>query len=162
MSQPLLELDDSLHWDLVARRSDQANQRESGGYDPIPPFTLTATSNILLAGCQNSKAYYNWYTGAYLNVALFNSPSSTSEFLALMEVASVRVPLNRLRLIQLPRYTSGQIALIFTPPRWHTELLTEVWQYSGPESTTVEQALAELQTTANRIEIKVDELISRP
>lgn len=158
MTQPLLKLDDRFNWDLLLRQTYTATRRETGGFNRIPPVSLTTESNILLAGSRNTKGSPNWYTGAYLNPCLLASPSSTTEFVSLMQFGGYRVPLSRLALFQMPKYLPVPYLLYFTIPRWHEELFLEVWEYIGPETTTVEQALLELPQIQDlaRIEAKID------
>jgi len=152
MSQPILQLDDSLNWDLLHRQLYVANARASGGYDAIPPVILTTNSNIICAGTKNTSAPTHWKLGAWLYPCLQVSPSSTSELLGLMEPEDrFAVPLNRLRLVRMPQYLPKPYLLDFRIPYWHRELLLEVWNYSGLESTTVEDALARIETKVDAI-----------
>jgi len=146
-------LQGALNWDLLHRQLYTANRRASGGFDPLPPVSLTTSANIIAAGAKNSQGYANWQLGAWLFPCLLVSPSSQSEFVALMQTSRIAVPLNRLALIQMPQYIPRPYLLYFQIPKWHQELLLEVWSYSGPESTTVEESL-------HRIETKIDALNS--
>lgn len=152
MSQPILELDNRQNWDLLKRQTYQAtNQEVNGSFDPIPAFTVTCPSNIIAVGAKNTYARPSWQLGSWLFPCLFIAPSSFSEFVNLMQTNRYAVPLNRLALFQMPEYLPKPYLLYFQPPKWHRELLIEVWYYSGVETTTVEQKLDEIETKLNTL-----------
>jgi hypothetical protein len=152
VSKPLLELNNIQNWDLIKRETySAANQETNGSFDPIPSFSVTCPSNIIAVGTKNPYAKPSWQLGTWLFPCLFVAPSSFSEFVALMQTNRYAVPLDRLALFQMPDYLPKPYLLYFQPPKWHRELLIEVWYYSGIESTSIEQKLDDIDNKLNTL-----------
>lgn len=149
MSQPVLELGSSLNWNVLIQQTYVAKQVSEQNFIPLPPVSIQSPSNIIAAGGRNPKSSVRWQLAAWLHPCLSITPSSTSAFVSLTQLGRYAVPLDRLALIHFPHYEPTPYLLYITFPRWHQELLLEVWYYDGPDSTTVEASLA-------RIESKLD------
>ncbi len=147
MAQPILQLTESLNWDLVFRESFQATQIPGTSlYIPIPPKTKIVDSNILLLGINSPlNAKSSWWLGGWLSVNLFVSPSSTSEFASLIEVARFKIRRDRLTLIHFPRYEPMSYSVRIEIPRWFSTALVKLWKYSGPQSDSTEELLESIQ-----------------
>ena len=127
----LLDIQDGLEWNLVIRETYQVQRIDDRSYNPIPPRSLfIENSSVIMIGLRNSKAEAHWYLGAWLEMRLPLSPSSTTEFMALVTASNRRLRLGGLNLVILPKLMpSCLIELKF--PYWHEEMLVEVWRYDG-------------------------------
>lgn len=132
------EFQNSLHWDLVIRQTytvrivaaDPEGRWEE--YRRIPDITLLVDSPILAIGIRNPKAKPWWKWGATASMRLPISPSSTSEFLGLMEGDRYFCRLEGLTLVRFPVLDVPQYILSLEIPYWFEEVFIEVWKYSGP------------------------------
>lgn len=155
MSVSMWEFGNNLNWDLALRQTYNATLISPDDPDlflPIPTVTLTVTSRVLLIGARNQSAKPNWFLAARVSPRLLFSPSSTSEFIA--AVASyprLKIGLDRLTLIRFDNYDLSTYLLEINIPKWHKQMLLEVWQYSG--------AMGDLPADLARIESKIDALL---
>lgn len=153
MSDPILELGDKLHWDLVRRQKYVAQTVTVGDdirYLPIPDISFALSSYVLMLGTKSSKAKVHWKLGCWVNMKLLISPSSQSDYVAAVQVYRQFCSLGGLTLLQLPHYQPLPYLLVLSVPRWHQEIEIELWQYSGPDSNTDTESL-------KRIELKLDQ-----
>lgn len=149
MSQPILELGDRLNWNLVLNNSYSAHRVSDTNFVPLNPVSARSDSNILAAGGRNPKSSRNWNLAAWLHPCLSTSPSSTSDFVSLMQIGRFAVPLDRLALIHFPKYQPTPYLLYITFPKWHEQMDLEIWSYDGPESTSVEESLVRIESKLN-------------
>lgn len=139
---PILELTNRIHWDGVIRETFSIAPEPRR--NRIPPASRVVNSNFLLVGCKSSLAKPNWNFGMEVAVSLLASPDTFSEFPAGMAILEKRIVLNRPTLVPFPRYQPQPYLLTFSFPYWHKEMYVEAWQYSGPQSSTVEETLGEI------------------
>lgn len=142
----------NLNWDLALRQTYNATPATSDDPDlflPIPIITVTVESRVLLIGARNQFAKPNWFLAARVSPRLLFSPSSTSEFIA--AVASyprLKIGLDRLNLVRFDNYDNSTYLLEITIPKWHKQMMFEIWQYSG--------VMGDLSADLARIESKID------
>lgn len=155
-----LQLSNSAHWGVPYQISRRANSYSTTGlFFPIPSFEVPIQfESPILAIAANSQDAKSWWILGCRVRQLFEVPVIPEE------VASVqrRVLLNRGgTLIQFPRYVS-QYRLEVEIPKWHRSMDITIWEYLGPITDTVEQAVLEqtdlIRVDLLRIEAKVDAL----
>jgi hypothetical protein len=145
------DLTNNLNWDLVLRNIYQAtpNPNTRSGFHPIPPVTVTVDSQVLLIGARNGFAKPHWFLAGMAYSRLFFSPSSTSEFLGIVQSQSgIQLGLDRFTLVHFKDFHISPYLLEIRIPKWHEEMLLEIWKYSG--------AVEDIQSDLSRIEAKID------
>lgn len=143
---------DSLNWDLVLRNSYYAKPLggDSKKFLPIPTITVAVDRYTLLIGARNSQASPNWFLAGYVSNRLLFSPSSTSQFMAVVQSCpSVRLRLNQLTLVRFPDFNLIPYLLEINVARWHKEMFLEVWKYSG-QVNDIEASLARIETKLDK------------
>lgn len=145
------DFSNNLNWDLVIRDTYRGQQSATvpPSYSPIPPKLISLDSKVLLIGARNDKAKDTWYTAGWVSPRLNFSPSSTSQFGGLVQGYSrYKLSLNRLNLVRFDSFNLTPYAIELNIAKWHTEMLVEIWKYSGNED--------DVSTVLERIEGKVD------
>lgn len=144
----------NLNWDLVLRQTYNATPASPDDPDlflPIPAITLSVRARVLLIGARNAYAKSNWFLAAKVSPRLLFSPSSTSEFIAAVSSSPrLRIGLDRLNLVRFDNYDLSTYLLEINIPKWHRQMLLEIWQYSGE--------MGDLHSDLARIESKIDNL----
>src|SRR5919199_770863 len=119
-----------LNWDLALRQTYQGRRPPDGvlvqrgdrlmkgGYFPIPDITLIVDSTILMIGVDSPTAKAHWRLGAIASMRLLVSPSSTSNFLALVDSAQHKCRLFSLSLVRFPELDSLPYVLVLQIPSW--------------------------------------------
>jgi hypothetical protein len=142
----------NLNWDLALRQTYNAQGVSSDDPDlflPIPRITVPVSSRVLLIGAKNQFAKPNWFLAARVSPRLLFSPSSTSEFIAAIDsYPRVKIGLDRLNLIRFDNYDLSTYLLEINIPKWHKQILLEIWQYSG-EMGDIETSLARIESKIN-------------
>jgi hypothetical protein len=144
------EFTNNLNWDLVLRNTYNAQPITVDGsqFSPIPAITVLVDSKVLLIGARNDLAKPNWYFAGSVSARLLFSPSSTSEFLSIVESSRRGLGLNRLNLLRFNDYDTSNYLLEINLARWHKRMFLEIWKYSG--------AMGDLESDLSRIESKID------
>ena len=144
----------TLNWDPVLRRTYNAQPATVDGdqFIPIPPITTVVDSSIIMIGAKNSLAKPSWYLAGSVSAQLLITPSSTTEFVSVVENSRKRIGLNRLNLFRFNAYNTSQVLIEINLARWHKQMYLEVWKYSGP--------IGDLEAGLTRIEGKIDNLNS--
>jgi len=145
------DLTNNLNWDLVLRNTYKAtvNPNTRSGFNPIPPVTVTVDSYILLVGARNENAKPHWFLAATVYPRLLFSPSSTSQFLGIVQSQSgIRLGLDRLTLVQFKDFHLLPYLLEIRVPKWHEEMMLEVWKYTG--------SIEDIQSELSKLEAKLD------
>lgn len=128
----LPDVTNSLEWNLVARRSLQASQ--TAAIIRVPTQTFLISTNVVAVGVRNSSAPASWYLGAWANCYANFTPSSQSDFVAVVKVHEQRLKLNNLNLVVVPKVTIGFILEVVFP-KWFLAMDVEVWRYDGADRT---------------------------
>jgi hypothetical protein len=133
MSYTPTQLGDNLNWDLVLRNTYERRlySAETGVYAPIPDIAVTVDSPVIMVGTKSEAAHPHWFLGCWAATRLLVSPSSTSEFMAGVEVGRKACGLNRLTLLQFPFLQPMPYLLTLTPAYWLGSIFIEVWRYNG-------------------------------
>ena len=159
MSELLLELSNSQHWEQAYEREFVAQRTGSGGYYyPIPEFEIPIlfTSNILAVATDQPEARTGWWYACSLRMYL-DGPGIVGG-----EVFGIRrkIPLNRSTLIRLPKILPQYKLKVSIPP-WHRKLSLTIWEYQGPVNDSTEDLIRETGETIRidlaRIEFKIDQ-----
>lgn len=126
----LTDLGMTLEWNLVARRSVEANY--SGGRLRVPPQNFVISSCVAAVGVRSSSAKINYWLAGYANTYFNFTPSSQSEYVAAVRLESHRLKLGSLNLIMVPRnFETFFLELSFVP--WLVTMDIEVWRYDGED-----------------------------
>lgn len=152
------DLANNLNWDRVLTKTYYAQPITTDGsqFKPIPTITALVDSYTLLIGCRNTQAKSNWYLAGHATSRLLFSPSSTSDFTAAVQSYSrVKLGLERLTLVRFKDFNLTPFLLEINIAKWHKEMFVEVWKYSK-EPNNVEDDLARIENTLERIEYKLD------
>lgn len=144
----------TLNWDPVFRRTYTAQPATADGeqFFPIPPISAFVDSPILIIGARNDFAKPTWYFAGSVSCRLLITPSSTSEFLSVVENSRRKIGLNRLNLLRFNDYGTSQYLIEINLARWHKQMYLEIWKYSG--------SMGDLEAGLARIETKIDNLSS--
>ena len=145
------EFSNNLNWDLILRETyiGQSIPTTPPTYLPIPPKLISLDAKVVLIGTRNDKAKSSWYTAGWVSPRLNFSPSSTSQFGGLVQGESRRrLSLNRLNLVRFENFDLNPYAIELNIARWHSEMLVEIWKYSGNQD--------DINTVLERIEGKID------
>jgi hypothetical protein len=173
MSYDVYELQNSLNWDLVARRFYRAPPpivNPKTGKEkkrPIPEIILGVDRPILMVGIKVENAPSSWWLGASATQLLAIHPSTTSIFEPrnITDAARYNLRINLLNLVRFPRLEPKIYYLSLRIPYWIQLAEIEVWKYSGLESDSTEEMLLTLnynqEVKLHRIEEKVDDLVAR-
>lgn len=150
MAQPILELGNTLNWDVVTKQTyiSQYNSATEQ-YIPIKPKTFAVDKRILVIGCKNDQAPLKWYKGCYVSQLLLAQPTSynADQFTATMQTDNaVLIPLNVWRLVRFEEFNLNPYLLHINIPHWHRKFYIEIWKYSGADSDTTEQILNDIFT----------------
>lgn len=156
MSQPILDLSNSLNWDLVVRKTYQVKWISETQFHAIPDQSFTLDNRLLMVGVKCSKAQETWWLGARLSQRLLTLPSSTSEFVAAVEVCRKRCRLNALTLVEFPMLGVSPYLLIVEFPYWFEDAYLEIWKYSGIDSDSHTEALKRIEEKLNSRQLNVE------
>lgn len=105
----------------------------------------------MMFGFRNPEAKPNWWLAADIYQQLLTLPSSTSEFIALVEAYRVRCRLNTLFLVKFPNYGLLPFLVEIRFPKWHKKMEMEAWYYSKEEYDQSAKALNEIQLKVTEI-----------
>jgi hypothetical protein len=156
MSQPILDLSNSLNWDLVVRQTYQVKWLSETTFEALPDQSFTLDSRLLMVGVKCSKAQNTWWLGARLSMRLPVLPSSTSQFPASVEACRKRCRLDSLTLIDFPVLGVSPYILNVEFPYWFEDASLEIWKYSGPDTTTDSEALSRIEEKLNNRQLNVE------
>lgn len=144
---------DTLEWNLVARQTYLAPSDTRDGktyYSRIPPKAFVIeNSHLLMIGVKTSQSRPTWFTGGWASQRLLFAPSSTSEFLAVIESRRRRLSLETMTLFEADRQMSTWL-LTLQFPRWFIDARVEVWRYDGRD--------VDLFQRLEQLEAKIDGL----
>lgn len=127
------EFGNSLNWNLIARLNLEAFKASSNPdiYAKIPEKAIIVNSRILMVGCRSRSAKPKWWLGCRASKRLLISPSSTSDFPAIVYTEQYPCPLNVLTLVKFSTDGPFPYLLVLDIPHWLTHLYLEVWGYDG-------------------------------
>lgn len=138
------------NWQLFYQASVAANSVAGTSiYTPIPTIVVPGelSSRILTVGANSTQIKPSWRLAFWMN-AFTNIPGIGN-----VEIANFYCPLGAsLKVVQRSVDTFN---LRITIPKWHTQMMLEIWQYAGP--VLIDQQ-GTIQQTLVRIEEKIDEL----
>lgn len=121
---------------LNVTSSDKWHQILSYSYDPSTtygssPIHFTFMSTLLAVSVSGDNLK-NWFKAGFINIGFYNFVDPGSEDAPMALVSSEMLPLNQLRLIQMPEFIGltdiefqGEIRLVSYMP----ECQIEVWQF---------------------------------
>lgn len=160
MATTILELGNSSYWEeiyhfqVAATWVDQAK----GSFTPIPPVSVPVLleKHIIAIFAQAACAKSWWFSAGWLEQKIITgiSPGGNSDTRA---QDSQRILINRINLAIFPRLSSTY-QLNIDIPYWFSDYEAWVYQYTGPESDSIENLINQLQTDIQRIEGKIDAL----
>jgi hypothetical protein len=159
MGEPVLQLDQADHWELLYQELKVATELGGSRYTPIPPFTIPilASSPWLAIGTYSQQARSHWWLGCRVQFEI-SVPSSPFLFISAQQV---NVPLNLFSLYKLQALQSSY-RLKVQVPWWHRELGLTIYQYTGPASDSTEDLIVErtdvIRVDLARIETTVNDL----
>lgn len=159
MSEPVLQLNQAGHWDLIYSEIKYADELPGNRFRPIPPFTIPILfqSPWLAIGSNSAVARSHWWLGCRVQPVIV-VPDSPFDFI---DAPPHQVPLNAFTLFKFPALEQ-QYRLRVSVPWWHRELGITVYEYTGPASDTTEDLIVErtdvIRVDLARVEAKVDAL----
>lgn len=159
--QPLLELTQSINWDLAYRNSLAAPVDSQGAaIAPISPVVVTIPSHAAVLIAINNNAAAHWFLAAWVSI---RSPriylGSTAALNEEVEILRMKLPLRTPTLIRIPNLGIPPYNLYLTFPYWHTTMLLEAWWFNNSRTADpTTEALSEVQSDILRIEGKIDQL----
>ena len=144
-------LDNNILWELLDRRSLQAQDKGNGRYVPIPAFTVTSQYHMLAVGCRNPIAPPGWNLGCYVSASIEAAISVQTGIAQILELGNYRIPLNQFKLLVLPDFQIRPYGLKVTVPKWHQAFNFEAWWFNDPLSTDVQASLGRIENAINLI-----------
>lgn len=129
-----MDFGNNLNWDLALRTNYSASPapNEARGYFPIPPKTILLDRYILAIGASSVKAKPNWRLAGFVSPRLLFSPSSTSEYIALVQSEKEQaILLNQLTLVRFTDFGVTPYVMQISIPSWLQQLSLEIWKYQG-------------------------------
>lgn len=129
-----MDFGNNLNWDLALRTTYSARPapNEASGYFPIPPKTILLDRYILAIGASSSLAKPNWRLAGFVSPRLLFSPSSTSEYIALVQSEKEQaILLNQLTLVRFTDFGVTPYVMQISIPSWLQQLSLEIWKYQG-------------------------------
>ena len=114
-------LDDENNWQSVYNQSHFLTGEVSNGQISIPGSLTEHTIRVCVTSL-GAKPHW-WFAGTLYQLLGNNSQRD-------FEASRWRVPLNRIRLIQLPQFTTTY-RLKFEVPHWHKEITLVIETYTG-------------------------------
>lgn len=156
MGQPILDLGNSINWDLVVRQNYTAKVLTETTFEAIPDKSFVLESRFLMVGVKCSKARNTWWLGARLSMRLLTLPSTTSNFPAAVEAFKKNCRLDALTLVELPAWGVNPYLLVVTFPWWFEDAYLEIWKYSGPDTTTDSESLKRIEEKLNSRQLNVE------
>lgn len=139
MNRDFPQIEDRLEWNLVARESYVVTRPSSNTYVPLPAKNFVLDSYVLLIGVKNSDAKQGWYTGGWASMLAQISPSSTSEFVAAVNVSQRRLRVGTLNFVTFPKFAPKPYILEIKFPEWFERAEIEVWKYDGEDITAIDR-----------------------
>lgn len=132
MGRNLTELENSIEWNLVSRRTVQGIPNPGNRYYKIPTQSFAIDSYVVQIGLRNDLAPTHWQVGGYATMLLPILPSSTTDFTAAVAAYRQVLRLGVLNLVVLPKLVSPWI-LEIRFPKWMAQMYLEVWKYDGED-----------------------------
>jgi hypothetical protein len=157
-----LDLTINRNWQPIYETDRYASpvEGEPNAYNPIPPIRtpIRFETPYLLVRGESSTAKSRWTTAGWAEQE-FSVGGSTSGGRPLTSFIGNRewVPLRKHHLLTFPDVGSDY-ALVFSVPWWMTHIHFEVWEYSGPATSDVEELLQTIKVDLLRIEAKINAL----
>lgn len=153
MIDPILELTNSLNWNVAYKQKLQAQGTGvEGEFYPIRRQNFLCPSNLLLIGCSSTKAKDKWYLGCRVSVNLsLGEIDSGSDFTGVTEIYRANAPLRRLKLMHWRAYTPKPYLVILDIPWWLEQVSIEAYWYDGTESDNHLQLLETMDDKLDNI-----------
>lgn len=154
-----LDLTINRNWTQVYQTERYAVPLNERDYTPIPPIKtpiLFETPYLLVRG-QSNDAPSRWKTAGWAEQEFRVGGSGLGLSLSSFAGGRLWVPLRKSQLLEFPAYGSDY-ALVFSTPWWLTHIRFEVWEYSGPVTSDVEELLQTIKVDLLRIEAKINAL----
>lgn len=152
--QPLVDLTNSLNWNIAYRAAHNATVNSYGGIvAAIPPVYFQFSSHALVVSIANGNARPHWILGGFVSVeAPAINTGSTATIPGNVEIASKRIKLSCPSLVRIPQIGIPPYVAKISIPRWFTTVLVEAWWYDENSADPVVESL-------DRIEGKLNTLI---
>lgn len=158
MGDPILNLSSGSDWALVYQETKRAAYAVAPNYYPIPAFAipLLLSSPILVIEAANIDARPWWWLGCRLQQVLYTG-LAPSEVLG----SFLNIPLNRPRLVRLPRLAPDYSLKVEIPP-WFESMKISIYEYTGTVGDTTDALILEqsevIRVDLARIESKINQL----
>jgi hypothetical protein len=137
MDRSYLGFSDPANWSLVALQT--VNAELVGGAFRIPPQTFVMNRHLVQIGLANPNARWWWNLGGWATAKLVANPVPGSSITPASPIlANNRLILGSLNLLEVPKISAPWL-LELRFPVWHTQIVLELWQYSGPDVSLFER-----------------------
>ena len=159
--EPLLDLTQSINWDLSYRNSFVAPTDSEGEViAPISPIVVTIPSQAAVLIAINQNARPTWFLAAWVSVRspriYLGSTAVTNEE---VELFRLKLPLRTPKLITIPNLGIPPYNLYLTFPKWHSAMLVEAWWYNTENTADpLIEGIKEIESDLLRVEGKIDQL----
>ena len=134
------------NWSLFYERQEIAEQVPAtvNRVYPIPPMVppTTFTSSIIKVYSANPEARPNWRLSGRFLIKIF-AGSVVSGGVPETVIKVGKFYLNQAEIIQIPPW-SPTFSIEFQPAYWHRRMQIIMWQYTGPNTNTVQRKLDDL------------------
>lgn len=147
MTRQFPDFSNTMEWNLVARESHQAVD-DAQVANRLPTRTyFIENSSVLIIGVDSESARSTWKTGGWAMQRLPFLPSTTSNFLPVVQTTRRWLRLRALVLCVFPKLVDDWI-LEVNFPYWFDDVSIEIWRYDGRDLEVFE--------SLDRIEQKID------
>lgn len=146
--QPLIELTDSLNWNIAYRAEFAAVLNSYGGIvESVAPVNFVLNSHAMVIGVYNEDAPGRWRLGGWMQViAPAINTGSTTSIDEQVEVVRQTLTLGTRHLIRIPAYGIQPYRVRVSFPKWHTKIKIEAWWYDSDRYDPIQEMLKEINS----------------
>lgn len=152
--QPLIELTDSINWNLAYREAFSAQINQYGGIiNPIQPCYFQVNSHALIVTIENQNAPLHWSLGGWVSIeAPRIDIGSTPIVNRDVQICSKRIKLGTPTLVKIPSLGIPPYGVLVSFPRWHSAILIEAWWLDDTSSADpLMEGIKELDSKLNQL-----------
>ncbi len=142
------EFADSMWWDPVRVQEYVATPNpDNGKWYPLNPISVNIRRKVFSVGLKFDDASPRWRKGADLACYLYMNVSSVSPFPSVSRFFSRFLFINEREIITPPDMGRGTFPFMvqLKIPPWYPKIFVEVYEYSGPTNTQIEQDVLDIK-----------------
>lgn len=154
----LLDLGENLNWNLITRTTHLTQPTSDEDLIRIPLIHHPISTSVCAIGCSNERAKQSWRFAGWARAFIGRSPSSTSEFTALMCISQQKIYLRNLQIVRLPRFPNLYPYLLqIDLARWHVQMFLEIWAFDESDVPISSQPSFLLDELNAKLDVLLDQ-----